>query len=31
MRRGFKKGFSLIELLLVLRCYRRSGGYVLRV
>ncbi|HCL6201630.1 TPA: type II secretion system protein [Klebsiella pneumoniae] len=29
MRKGFKKGFSLIELLLVLRCYRRSSGYVL--
>ncbi|HBS3087918.1 prepilin-type N-terminal cleavage/methylation domain-containing protein [Klebsiella pneumoniae] len=31
MRKGFNKGFSLIELLLVLAGYRRSGGYVLRV
>ncbi|EAM3869961.1 type II secretion system protein [Salmonella enterica] len=29
MRKGFNKGFSLIELLLVLAVYRRSGGYVL--
>ncbi|WP_183114686.1 pilus assembly FimT family protein [Raoultella ornithinolytica] len=29
MRKGFKKGFSLIELLLVLAVYWRSGGYVL--